>query len=287
MVVGAAGMVGQALCSYCQASGDIVLPYDRQRLDITDTKGVMDAVDREIPDTIINCSAWTDVDGCESDPARARAVNSNGPKNLAKAARRASAGFITISTDYVFDGEKEGFYTQRDDPNPRSVYAVSKLEGERQAQTAYARTIVVRTGFVFGPGGRNFLSTIMQRAASGKSLKTISDARGTPTYSPDLAARLRYLAEVDLPGTYHVVNSGEGATFEDFAYAAVEEAGYPNVVIESVPMESLNRPAARPRNSCLRCLLSEAMGLPALPHWRSGLKRFAELLGDSEIAAQG
>ncbi|HVQ37369.1 MAG TPA: NAD(P)-dependent oxidoreductase, partial [Pyrinomonadaceae bacterium] len=212
-MTGLGGMVGQALNQYCESAGDEVFSYDHRALDIANAALVEAAVLGARPDAVINCAAWTDVDGCELDPARASAANADGPENLARASREVGARFVTISTDYVFDGQKEGFYTQRDDPNPQSVYAQSKLEGERRSQLAYARTIVVRTGFVFGPGGRNFLSRIFERAAEGGSIKAVGNAYGTPTYSRHLAPRLRELAQLDLPGVFHVVNAGDGVSF--------------------------------------------------------------------------
>src|SRR5687767_10075450 len=149
-------MVGRAVADYCTAIGDDVISYGHDGLDIADFDSVMSGVERDRPEVIINCAAWTDVDGCESDHGRADAANAQGPENLASAAKLHNARFITISTDYVFDGSKAGFYTQADRPNPQSVYAASKLEGERRAQLANDQTIVVRTGYVFGPGGRNF-----------------------------------------------------------------------------------------------------------------------------------
>jgi dTDP-4-dehydrorhamnose reductase len=279
-------MVGQAVQEYCRVSGDLVFSYDHQSLDISDSDHVRETLRRDQPEFIINCAAWTDVDGCEHDRDRAFAANAEGPENLAHASREIGAGLITISTDYVFDGEQEGFYTQRDQPNPRSVYGVSKLEGERRAQLAYARAIVVRTGFVFGPGGSNFLSTIMERAGRGEKLKAIRDTYGTPTYAPDLARRLRELAQLDLPGTFHVVNAGDGASYEEFARAALDLAGYATTNLESVAMDSLNRPAPRPRNSRLRCLLSEAVGLATLPFWKDSLRGFAALDSRREVTAQ-
>ncbi len=274
LVTGAGGMVGQALNQYCALAGDEVLTYDHRALDIADTDQVKAAILSATPDAVVNCAAWTDVDGCELDPARAQAANATGPENLAKACRLVGAGFVTISTDYVFDGQKEGFYTQRDDPNPQSVYAQSKLEGERRSQLAYARTIVVRSGFIFGPGGKNFLSTILDRAHRGESLKAIGNAYGTPTYSRHLAARLRELAQLDLPGIFHVVNAGNGVSYEEFARAALDRGGYEAETLETIDQDSLNRPAPRPRNSRLKCLFSEAVGLPALPFWEVALKDF-------------
>jgi dTDP-4-dehydrorhamnose reductase len=268
-------MVGRAVAQHCAAAGDEVLAHDRRSLDITDAAALLATFERERPETVINCAAWTDVDACQLDPPKAYAVNSSAVENLALASRRAGASLLTISTDYVFDGSKEGFYTQRDDPQPTSVYGMAKLEGERRAQSASARTIIVRTGWIFGPGGRNFLSTVIERARRKERLKTISDAYGTPTFALDLAARLRELAHRDLPGVYHVVNSGAGASFEEFTLAALRAAGCEGLEVETVLMETLQRPAPRPRNSRLRCLLSEAVGLRPLPDWESALALFA------------
>jgi len=280
-------MVGRAVVEYCRVSGDLVFPYDHQSLDISDPDRVLETLRQDQPETVINCAAWTDVDGCEQNRDRAFAANAEGPENLARASRELNAGLISISTDYVFDGKKEGFYTQRDQPGPESIYGLSKLEGERRAQWAYARTIVVRTGFVFGPNGTNFLSTIIQRAGRGEKLKAIRDAYGTPSYAPDLAHRLRELALMDLPGTFHVVNAGEGVSYEEFARAALDLSGHAATKLESVEMDSLHRPAARPRNSRLKCLLSEALGLTPLPFWKDSLSEFAALDLQSGAAAKG
>jgi dTDP-4-dehydrorhamnose reductase len=274
LVTGAGGMVGQAVVKHCAQVGDEVFAHDRLSLDIEDETQVRTVFEREQPEVVINCAAWTDVDKCELNPERAFMVNARGPEILASESRNVSASLVTISTDYVFDGEKAGFYTQRDDPNPRSVYASAKLEGERRAQAASARTIVVRTGWIFGPHGRNFLSRVIELAERGERLKVISDAYGTPTYALDLAARLRHLAEINLPGIYHVVNDGDGASYEEFAREALGAGGLDASILESVKVDSLDRPAPRPRNSRLRCLLSEAMGLPALPQWRAALRGF-------------
>jgi dTDP-4-dehydrorhamnose reductase len=274
LVVGAGGMLGRAVAVQCRARGDEVLAHDHASLDIADVERVFATFERERPEAVFNCAAWTDVDGCESDRERAFEANARGPENLAAGARAVGARLLTISTDYVFDGAKAGFYTQRDDPNPQSVYAEAKLAGERLAQNACARTVVVRTGWIFGAGGKNFLSRVVELSRAGARLKAISDAWGTPTYAEDLARRLRELAHLDLPGVYHVVNSGAGASFEEFAREALAAAGLDASNLEGVPMDSLPRPAPRPRNSRLRCLLSEAVGLEPLPDWRHALRQF-------------
>lgn len=278
-------MVGQAVSNYCRSIGDTVFSYDHQTLDIGDRDRVTQTLRADQPELVVNCAAWTDVDGCELDKTRAFFANAAGPENLAIASREIGAGFITISTDYVFRGDKNGFYTQRDQPEPESIYGLSKLDGERRAQLLYARSIVVRTGFVFGPGGSNFLSTIVERARRREPLKAIRDAYGTPTYAPDLARRLRELGEQDLPGVFHVVNAGPGLSYEEFARAALEVSGLDAMTLESVAMSSLNRPAPRPRNSRLHCLLSERLGLTPLPFWRDSLKDFEALVSGTGTAA--
>ena len=277
LVTGAGGLVGTALTRHCAALGDEVIGHTHQTLDISNAALVEAALMEHKPEAVINCAAWTDVDGCELDPDRAMLVNSTGPGNLARASRKSGALLITISTDYVFDGTKEGFYTQRDDPNPTSVYGLSKLEGERKALQSCARTIVVRSGFIFGPGGKNFLSTVSERIWNGEHLKAINDSWGTPTYARHLAARLRELAVLDLPGIFHVVNGGAGATYEEFARLALEALDCREATVEGLSMDSLKRPAARPRNSRLKCLLSDAIGLVPLREWQYALMEFLAL----------
>ncbi len=269
-------MVGRAVSTYWSAAGDECTSLIRTQLDITDAEAVRTVFENVRPEVVINCAAWTDVDACESDPNRAHSVNTKGPEILASQSRNIGALFISLSTDFVFDGEKRGFYTQRDDPNPVSVYAKAKLEGERRAQAASARTIIVRSGWIFGIGGRNFLSRIIELAQNGGPLKVISDSFGTPTCATNLAARLRELAILDLPGIYHVTNSGAGSSYAGFARVALNAAGLHSTVLEEVSMTDLNRPAQRPRNSRLRCLLSEALNLTPLPNWETSLRTFVE-----------
>lgn len=267
-------MLGRTMVAYCRSLGDRVFAHDHHALDITAEASVAATFERERPRVVVNCAAWTDVDGCELQPERALSVNARGPEMLAAACREIDAQLITVSTDYIFDGAKDGFYTQRDDPSPLSVYGAAKLEGERRAQASCARTTVVRSGWIFGEGGRNYLSRVLELARTGQSLKAINDAWGTPTYALHLAARMRELAALDLPGIYHIVNDGEGASYEEFTRATLAAAGLETSDVESVTMDSLRRRATRPRNTRLRCLLSPALNLPPLPHWREALAEF-------------
>jgi dTDP-4-dehydrorhamnose reductase len=267
-------MVGRAVSEFCRTRGDIVLACDHRRLDIANRDDVLKMLHEEKPDAIINCAAWTDVDGCERDRDRAFDAHAHGPENLAIASKEINSVFVTISTDYVFDGTKKGFYTETDQPNPLSVYGMSKLEGERLALKANPATIIVRSGFIFGSGGSNFLSTILDRARRGEKIKAISDSYGTPTYSRDLAARLREFAKLNHPGVFHVANAGDGVSYAQFAREAMQLAGCSDVSVEEIQTDSLKRPAPRPINSRLLSVNSEAVGLSALPDWRNSLNDF-------------
>lgn len=285
-------MVGRAVRKRCESFGDLVAAFDHQSLDISDAEAVARKVNEVRPDAVINCAAWTDVDGCELNRDRAFAANSAGPENLARSSAAVSSALVTISTDYVFDGTKQGFYTQDDIPRPESIYGDSKLDGERRALAAYPNgTVVVRTGFIFGGGGTNFLSTVVDRARRGDKLKAISDSFGTPTYAWDLALRLRELALLKQPGIFHVVNAGDGVSYHEFAQEAIELSGIEDAFVEGIETDSLARPAKRPRNSRLKCLISPALGLAPLPFWKDSLRGFVSLgapsVAATEVAANG
>jgi dTDP-4-dehydrorhamnose reductase len=213
VITGANGMVARAATEHCWSIGDEVIPFTRKDLDIADSDCVSQKFAEVKPDAVINCAAFTDVDGAESTEATCYAANSDGVENLALACKEINAAFLTISTDYVFDGSSPDYYTQRDTPKPLSVYGRSKLVGEVKAKNAYARSIIVRSGWIYGPEGNNFLSVMHKHLAEGKTVMAIVDQYGTPTYAIDLARRLRELAELDLPCTFHVTNSGSGTSY--------------------------------------------------------------------------
>ena len=267
-------MVAKATIEYCRELGDEVVGLTRQELDISDRQIVREVFERENFDAVINCAAYTNVDGAETNREVCYEANTVGVENLALAAKFIDAAFVTISTDYVFDGANKGFYTQRDTPNPQGVYAESKLEGEIRARNAYARSIVVRSGWIYGAGGTNFLSVMDKLLAEGKTIKVIGDSYGTPTFAGDLAKRLRELAALDLPTIYHVTNAGEGTSYEGFARKVAEIKSYDENLIESVSVHDLKRPAPRPVSSKLACLFSEKLGLSPMSDWEKALEGF-------------
>ncbi len=278
LVTGARGMVARATAEYCRSIGDDVIALARDEMNIADLESVRETIDDARPDAIINCAAFTNVDGAESEPEDAFSANVVGPWNLASAALEFDCGFVTISTDYVFDGTFDGFYTQRHQPNPQGVYATTKRRGEIEALTANARSIVVRSGWIYGHGGTNFLSVMGDLLSKGKSIKAIEDSYGTPTFAGDLARRLRELVELDMPGIFHVTNSGNGTSYIGFAEKVCEIGGFDPSKLERVSHADLQRPAPRPVSSKLACLFSEKFGLDPMPDWENGLRRF--LTGD-------
>ena len=267
-------MVARAAIKYCQSIGDEVVALTRQELDVADKDAVFDVFKREKFEAVLNCAAFTDVDGAETNIENCYAANAFGVENLALASKEIDCAFVTISTDYVFDGAKTDFYTQRDTPNPNGVYAQSKLEGEIRARNANARSIIVRSGWIYGPGGTNFLSVLHNLLAQGKSIKAIYDSFGTPTFADDLARRVRELAKLDLPCLFHVTNAGAGTSYAGFARKVCEIKGFDQNLLEEVSHAGLKRPAPRPVSSKLACLFSEKFGLEPLRNWETALAEF-------------
>ena len=212
----------------------------------------------EAPDLVLHAAAWTDVDGAEEDPQEAAAVNVGGTANVAEL----GAPLVYYSTDYVFDGSKREPYVESDSPNPQSAYGRSKLHGEAAAGE---RAWIVRSSWLFGATGHNFLRTMLRLGAERDEVAVVDDQRGSPTYVGHLAAATRALLE--LPhGVYHVAAGGD-CTWAEFAEAIFEEAGV-DCRVRRISSAELSRPAERPAYSVLR----SEKGAPTLPHWREGLR---------------
>jgi len=274
LITGANGMVARATAEHCRSIGDEVFALDRSELNIASLPKVEARLSEIRPDAVINCAAYTNVDGAETEKQASYDANATGVENLALVCKKLDTVFVTISTDYVFDGQKSDFYTQRDTPNPSGVYAKTKYYGEILARNQYARSIIVRSGWIYGHGGTNFLSVMHNLLAEDKSIKAIFDSYGTPTYSGDLARRLRELAELDMPCVFHVTNSGEGTSYAGFAEKVCEIGGFDKKLLEPVSKDDLKRPAPRPASSKLACLFSDRFGLQPLQHWEKALEKF-------------
>ena len=267
-------MLAQSAARVCAERGDEITALDRAGLDIAEAESVRATLLDLRPDAVLNCAAYTNVDGAEANPDASSAANSDGVANLAAACREADAAFVTVSTDFVFRGDKDGFYTQRHAPDPQGVYARTKRDGEIRAFAECPRTIIVRSGWIFGTGGTNFLSVMPRLLADGKAITAINDSFGTPTYALHLARRLRDLAEADLPGVYHATNAGEGCSYYDVAMKVCEIGGFDKDLVKPSSYKDLDRPAPRPVNSRLACLITEKLGFGPLPFWQDALAEF-------------
>jgi dTDP-4-dehydrorhamnose reductase len=270
LVTGAGGQVGSEVAAHLAFPHHQVVALTRAELDVAGRDGVEQVVGSVLPDAVVNCAAYTDVDGCETEPEQAMAVNALGPRHLAAACSRVGAHLVHVSTDYVFDGEKDGPYDEWDVPAPRSVYGRSKLGGEWEVARHASSWTVVRTSWVFGRGGHDFVDTILGRARAGGPLRVVTDQRGCPTYAPDLAGMLARLAVERRPGLYHVTNQG-ACTWHELARAAVELAGLDPDAVGATTAAEFGRLAPRPANSVLANTALAAAGLPRLRPWRSAL----------------
>jgi dTDP-4-dehydrorhamnose reductase len=247
-----------------------LLLWDRPDFDLL-SEEIEDRVRAAHPDVVIHAAAYTDVDGAERDQARAMAVNAKGTERVARGAAAAKARLIYLSTDYVFDGEKPGPYVESDQPHPLSVYGRSKLEGERLALARCEDTLVIRTSWLYGATGKNFVKTIARLAAEKPELRVVSDQRGSPTYAWDLALALKKVLGVEVRGIAHATGSG-ACTWHEFASAIVKTIGLSTPVVPITTVEAA-RLAARPKNSVLANTVLARHGV-VLPPWQESLERF-------------
>ena len=264
-------MLGQSLVEALQ--GHHLVPLSRETLDVSDGSAVRTAIERAAPDVVIHAAAWTNVDGCEGDPDRAFAVNALGTRNVALACQAAGAACCYISTDYVFDGTEAEPYWEWDRPNPQSVYGASKLAGEQEILTLLDRFWIVRTSWLYGPGGRHFVGAILEKARAGDPLKVVNDQIGAPTSTRDLARALATLIKTHAYGTYHLTNSG-ACSWYDFALKILQLAGLGTIPVKAISSAELARPARRPLNSRLRNFCWEALGQPPLRPWEEALRAY-------------
>ncbi|HUE27648.1 MAG TPA: dTDP-4-dehydrorhamnose reductase [Solirubrobacteraceae bacterium] len=273
LITGAAGMLGQDLLAAAATAGVEAVPLPRARLDIADPDATRAAVAGAAPDVVVNCAAWTDVDGAEAAFDAAFAINGEGAGNVARAAAEAGAWTIQISSDYVFDGTKREPYLESDPVAPVSAYGRSKLAGEQAvADSAPGRHTVVRSSWLFGAGGRCFPATILELAAERDRLRVVDDQVGCPTFTGHLAAAIVELSRTRPAGVVHVAGGGACSWFE-FATEIVARAGL-DCEVEPCSTEEMPRPATRPAYSVLG---SERRDAPALPGWPSGLEQYLAL----------
>lgn len=238
---------------------------------IRDLDAVMEAVRNIAPDVTVNCAALTDVDGCEDREEDAYAINGTGAGNVARACLEAGCRMVHISTDYVFDGEKNSPYAEDDPINPISIYGASKAEGERLVRRILPDNhCIIRTQWLYGLHGRNFVETILRLAGERDRLTVVNDRHGSPTFTADLARAIYALIRKHALGTFHVTNSGI-TTWYDFAREIIKTSGMNHVCVEPIPSSQFPRPASRPKNAALNNSRSiDLMGSPLRP-WEQAL----------------
>jgi dTDP-4-dehydrorhamnose reductase len=278
LLTGASGMLGHDVMRAGERTAHELVPVGHAELDITDPRAVEELFERLLGEpaslgALVNCAAWTDVDGAESKQEEAYAVNATGAGILARAAAQIDIPMLHVSTDYVFDGlaplDSQGRprpYVESDPTGPRSVYGSSKLEGEREVFAASPRHTVVRTAWLYGLGGSNFVETMLRLAGERESVQVVDDQFGSPTWSGHLAPALLGLLEREVTGLTHMTGAGE-VSWNGFA-AEIFRQGELECRVEAASSEQMARPAPRPPWSALR---SERGDILPMPDWREGL----------------
>jgi dTDP-4-dehydrorhamnose reductase len=270
LVTGGGGMLGQAVAAVATRLGHEVVALSRTELDITDADHVRRVVTAAEPRAIVNCAAWTDVDGAETAEAAATAVNGAGPGNLARAVAESGARLVHVSTDYVFDGTKRTPWVESDPVGPIGAYGRSKLAGELEVAAAAGDHAIVRTAWLFGAGGRNFVDTMLALGRERDEVEVVTDQVGSPTWSAHLAEALVELAERrgDI-GIFHAAGTGACSWYE-LAVEVFDRGGVRCRVLPTTS-ERYSRPAPRPAYSVLA---SERDEVPVLPPWQEGVAAY-------------
>ena len=295
LITGSSGMFGWSLCEalgndyedfgldLLETQNSILNSRFFSQCDITDKNGVVLAVKRIKPDLIIHTAGYTDVDGSEQNSEKAFAVNAGGTENIARAAKELDATLFYISTDYVFDGKKDNPYSEDDIPNPINIYGQSKLEGERVIQSLLEKYFILRTSWLFGPNGKNFVTNILQKADNNNVFQVVNDQIGSPTYTLDLTYALKKILLSILKlqsslipyGIYHITNSGSCSWYE----FAKEIISFKQLKVQILPVTSLEnkRPAPRPKISILdNSKFMNTFNLKLRP-WPEALRHFLQM----------
>jgi dTDP-4-dehydrorhamnose reductase len=273
LLTGAGGMLAEDTVTVLQPCFEVI-PRREKELDICNSEAVHAAMCSLKPDVVVNCAAYTLVDACETEREKAFAVNAVGVKNLALACRQAGSLLVHISTDYVFDGTKQAPYTESDIPHPLSVYGQSKRAGEQYVQEILEQYVIIRSSWLYGRGGNNFITTILRLAQDKKELNVVHDQRGSPTWTRDLSRALKALLDSNARGMYHVCNQGN-CTWYEYALRIVERAGL-GVTVRPMTTDQLQRPAPRPSYSVLDCSRFVRETGMALRPWDTALEEYLQ-----------
>ena len=274
-MIGAKGMLGRDLMGVLLSSlpNDEVFGWDIEDIDIQKEEDTVFKIEKLRPHIVINIAAYTDVDGCESNGEKAFAVNAEGAKHVALAALRCRAKVVYLSTDYVFDGNKREPYLESDFPHPLNVYGRSKWKGEQYVQELVKDVLIIRTQWLYGRYGKNFVTSILRQASEKRVLSIVNDQIGSPTYTADLAKAISVLIQFDARGIFHVANSDLCAWYT-FGQAILKLSGMDKVRVIPISSKEFGRPAVRPSYSVLNCQkLKKETGL-ALRPWSEALKDY-------------
>jgi len=272
LIPGANGMLGHALTAVLSKQHKLI-GLDLPDLDITDLSAVRSAISTHHPDLLINAAAYTDVDGCESNSDLAFSVNAMGPHNLALVCKELDIPLVHISTDYIFDGKSPVPYKESDKPNPQSIYGESKLQGEQYVRELTDKHYIIRTSWLYGEHGKNFVATMLRLAAERDEFDVVNDQVGSPTYTVDLAKAISELITETAYGAYHITNSGS-CTWYEFTREIFRQAGIEGVKVKPITTEVLKRPAPRPKYSVLDNSKWIASGIPPLRPYQAALKEY-------------
>ena len=273
LVTGAGGMLGQALVPCLRSRDHEVTPLPREELDVTNFERVQQTLGKLKPELILHCGAYTKVDQAESEPALAYHINGYGTENLAVACNALNIPLLYVSSDYVFDGEQQYPYNTWDATRPLSIYGKSKLAGEKAVMRHLQKFYIVRTSWLYGPNGKNFVETILGLAEQNKPLRVVSDQHGTPTCTLSLSELIADLIETKRYGVYHAADEGVTNWYE-FAKEIV--AGY-DIDVHPIETKDMPRPATRPKYSVLdKTTLLSTIGRESIP-WRDSLKTYLDL----------
>ncbi len=274
LVTGAKGMLGKDLSSVLKKANHDVLETDIEELDITQIDKVYEIVKTLKPEIIINCAAYTQVDKAEQEPEKAFLTNGAGVQNLALVCKDFSIDLLHISTDYVFDGEKKRPYTPFDSPNPINIYGLSKLAGEKYLQWLRDKFYIIRTSWLYGKNGPNFVFSILKSVQTRKEIKVVNDQIGSPTWTVTLSLAISEIIGIKKYGIYHITdNTDHGISWFSFAQEIIKLSGSKAKVVPC-KTEEYPQPARRPRNSVLDLTMTKLIFKINIPAWRESLKNF-------------
>ena len=272
MVTGACGILGTAVCEELEKNNIQYIAVDKKDFDITDKEKTIQEIEKITPDVVIHCAAYTKVDMAEVEQEECQKINVDGTNNIVQACKKINCTLLFVSSDYIFDGEKEGFYEIDDSPNPISFYGKTKLDAEAIIKSTLNKFFIVRISWLFGNNGVNFVKTMLKLAEEKKELSVVNDQIGSPTYSKDVAKLFVTMIQTDKYGIYHATNE-EFCSWAEYAEEIFRIAGK-DVKVKKVTSEEYNAKAKRPKNSKLSKRSLTDNGFSLLPTWKESVNKY-------------